>query len=509
LAVAAVAACWAFLFNELRGEWDVNPQYNYGYVVPLLGAMFLWRRWLERPSPSPGGSRMAGIVAFGLLWLLLPMALIREANPEWRLLYWAHGFLVLSLSLCLLHRAGGWNWVKFFAPPLVFMLIAIPWPMEWEQTIIQNLMRLVAALTIQVAGWLGVPAVQHGNLIEVAAGVVGINEACSGIRSLQSGLMLSLFLGEMHRFSASRRTVLVGASLVCVLLANVGRTTFLTWAAANRGLRQMEAWHDSAGLLVMIFVLPCLFLLAHWIRPKAAKNSPPPENPPLPQSLPRWVAISVFVWLGISAGFTEAWYRSHERNLVMSQRWSVAWPVQDSHFQKTAVPEESLAILRCSQSDSAAWKDDEDNQWSGFFLRWNAGKNSVQLAKGHRPDICFPAAGARLVDTYGYVVANTNGLALPFKYQTFQTGDRLLHVFYCLWSDCASDQGAAESEGSAFNWRLRSVWKGQRNLGQQVFEVVISGPETSEGAIALFQQQLPHLIRRIAPVQSQLHRPKA
>jgi len=496
LAMAALAACWISFFNELRGEWDINPQYNYGYVVPLLGAALLWRRWPERPAVSSGALQMASFAGFGLLSLLLPLALIREANPEWRLLYWTHGFLILSLSFCLLYRAGGWNWVKFFAPPLIFMLIAVPWPMEWEQAIIQNLMRLVAGLTISVVGWLGTPAVQHGNVIEVGAGMVGINEACSGIRSLQSGLMLSLFLGEMYRFSALRRAVLVGACLGCVLLANVGRTTFLTWMAANRGLHQMEAWHDTAGVFVMIFVLPALFMVAHWIKPKAAKLADhPPGVPPVPQSLSPWVAVSIFAWIGISGTATEAWYRCHEQNLVFRQRWSVAWPVQEPHFNKTAVPEESLAILRCSQSDAAAWKDDEDNQWNAFFLRWNAGKNSVRLATGHRPDICFPAAGAKLVETYGAVTAHANGLDLPFNYQTFQVGDHLLHVFYCLWSDRVLPQSSLSVGEHPWRGRLQAVLMGERNLGQQVFEVVIVGPESSDAAVSLFQQQLPHLIR--------------
>jgi exosortase len=498
LAVAALAACWASLFSALHREWDINPQYSYGYVVPLLGAMLVWRRWPERPGSLPGTSLLAGIVAGGLVALLLPLAVIGEANPEWRMLYWAHGILVLGLSFCLLYRAGGWSWVAFFAPPLAFMLIAIPWPMEWEQAIIQNLMRLVAALTIQVAGWLGIPAVQHGNLIEVATGVVGINEACSGIRSLQSGLMLSLFLGEMYRLSALRRNILVAASLLCVLLANVARTTFLTWAAANQGLKRMEAWHDTAGLLVMIIVLPSLFTLAHWFRPKVTEPTVPSSGirPVLP-ALPRWVGVSVLLWLVVSFGATEAWYRSHERQLITSQRWSVVWPVRNPGFRKTVVPEESLSILRCSQSDAAAWKDEEDDQWSAFLLRWNAGKNSAQLAKGHRPDICFPAAGATPIDTAGTIEANANGLNLPFKYQTFQAGDHLLHVFYCLWSDRVSPQAHGPiGNYNSWKFRLQSVLNGERNLGQQVFEVVLVGPESSGAAISLFQRQLPSLIRR-------------
>ena len=510
LAVGALATCWLCFFNELRGEWDTNAQYNYGYVVPLLGAMLCWRRWPERPAIRLSTSSLPGVLGFVLLSLLLPLTLIREANPEWRLLYWTHGFLVLGLSLCLLYRAGGWSWVRYFAPPLLFMLIAIPWPMEWEQTIIQNLMRFVALLTVEVLGWLGIPSLQHGNLIEVGAGTVGINEACSGIRSLQSGLMLSLFLGEMYRFTAVRRVTLVLASLACVLVANVARTTFLTYTAAHRGLQQMEAWHDTAGLIVMLMVLPSLFVLAYWIKPRSSAPSstpfsatppnpppsPPASAPPVPSRLPRWVAISVFAWLAFSELTTEIWYRSHEKNLLVSQRWSVNWPVQEARFKKTSVPEQSLAILRCSNSDSAAWKDEEDNQWSAFFLRWNAGRNSAQLARGHRPDICFPAAGARLIDAYGTINATANGLDLPFKYQTFQAGDQLLHVFYCLWSDRVSPQASLLAPDNTWNERFHAVWTGERNLGQQVFEIVIVGPENNDAAVALFKQELPRLIQR-------------
>ena len=164
----SVAACWALFFNELRGEWAVNAQYNYGYGVPLLGLALLWRRWPDRPvASSRNGMRLAWVIGAGLLFLVLPFEVILQANPEWRLIYWLNGFQVIGLGCCLLYCLGGWSWVRYFAPPLVFMLIAIPWPMEMETTITQGLMRVVAGLTAEVAGWLGIPAVQHGNLIEV------------------------------------------------------------------------------------------------------------------------------------------------------------------------------------------------------------------------------------------------------------------------------------------------------------------------------------------------------
>ena len=159
---------------------EINAQYNYGWVVPLLGAFLLWRRWADRPEAVPGDTLWIGCGQSFVL-LLLPLRVIFEANPEWRLIYWVNGCIAVALSFCYLYRLGGAGWVRWFAPALLFMLIAVPWPMEAEQRVIQGLARFVAGLTVEVAGWLGIPAVQHGNLIEVGSGIVGIDEACSGV----------------------------------------------------------------------------------------------------------------------------------------------------------------------------------------------------------------------------------------------------------------------------------------------------------------------------------------
>ena len=504
LLLLAIGACWLLFFNELRSEWAINAQYMYGYVVPLLGAALFWLRWPQRPAASPqSGGAFIGLIFAGLVFLILPFQLILEANPEWRLIYWVNGFQVLGLSFCLLYRLGGWSWVKYFAMPLVFMLIAVPWPMGLETTIIQGLMRLVANLTVEVVGLLGTTSLQSGNTIIVGVGTglvgnVGIDEACSGVRSLQSGLMLSLFLGEMYRFTVRRRMVLVGSSLLFVLFANLCRTTFLVRTAATRGMGQMKAWHDTAGLLVMLIVVPSLMGLASLMKPKSSGPSsrllPNPFSFP---TIPRWPGIAILAWIAVSLAATEAWYRTHETNLIPNARWTVAWPAQNPQFKKTTVPETSLAILRCSDSDAAAWLDDEGNEWSGFMLRWNPGKNSEQLAKGHRPDICFPAAGARMQDDFGMTNLSAAGIELSFRHESFEAGNKLLHVFYCLWSDRRSPNEIALAGDGSRDSRLQAVLAGKRHLGQQVFEIVIQGPDSSDEAVATFKGALPNLVRRL------------
>ncbi len=498
LVILAMVFYWFLFFDQIHGEWQINPQYNYGYVVPLLGAVLFWRRWPGRPVPNPGSGRLAGLIICGLLVLAFPLRVLFEANPEWRLLYWISGLAVLTMSFCVLDWIGGWRWVRHFAAPLLFLLIALPWPVELEQAIIQNLMRLVAGATVGVVTLMGIPAIQHGNLIEVGVGLVGIDEACSGVRSLQSSLMLSLFLGEVNRWTWTRRAALLGASLLFVLVANVVRTTFLVWAAASHGLQQMQAWHDTAGIVVMLIVLPGLLGLSYWMNPRETNAGSTPSSSPkfsLP-SIPRWVGLAMLLWLVAMEIGTELWFRAHEKKLIANVNWSLAWPENAPHFKKTAVPENSLIILRCNHSESAVWEDDFGNDWSAFVLSWDPGRNSAQLAKGHRPDICFPAAGAKLVDDFGRVVVSADGFDLPFHYQTFESHGKLLHVFYCLWSDkIAAEQGLAQDDSSRMG-RLRAAWSGERNLGQKVLEIVISGPETHDEAIGLLRSRAAGLIRK-------------
>jgi len=504
LLLFVVGVCWLLFFNEISGEWKVNAQYSYGYVVPLLGAVLFWRRWPERPVARPGKSPWLPYIFTGLLLLELPFSLIFEANPEWRLLYWINGFQIISLTLAMLYYFGGRTWVRYFAPPLLFMLIAIPWPMEQEQMVIQGLMRFVAGLTVLVVGLLGIPAIQHGNLIEVTAGLVGIDEACSGVRSLQSALMLSLFLGEMHRFSHGRRATLLGFSLVFVLVANVTRTSILVHTAATKGLTRMEQVHDTVGNVVMFIVLPCLIGMAYLIKPKPGPEAdePLPAAPARPNDvfplIPRWVGVSALVWLVLAQLATEFWYRSHESKLIANTSWAFDWPVGDTRFQKNTIPQTSLAILRCTDSQAATWTDDGGNDWSAFLLRWSPGRNSEQLAKGHRPDICFPAAGAQLVEDFGRVTLQPNGVRMTFRDQAFSTGAGLIHVFYCLWSDRISpgEDTSKTLDDNSQAGRIRAVLAGKRNLGQQVLEIVIHGPESNDDALKVLQQELPGLIKR-------------
>ncbi len=208
----------------------------------------------------------------------------------------------------------------------------------------------------------------------------------------------------------------------------------------------------------MLIVLPALLGLARLLKPKTTNNVQYNFQLLHCPILPRWVGLVAIGWIGASVLATQMWYRLHETGLVPSVRWGVAWPDQSPQFRKTEVPENSLAILRCSTSQAAVWQDEDGNQWSAFVLRWNPGRNSAQLAKGHRPEICFPASGAKLVQDFGRVSLAAKGINLSFQHQSFETASGLAHVFYCLCSDRTSAADTDLGENGALSAGSRRSW---------------------------------------------------
>jgi exosortase len=216
-----------------------------------------------------GGGRRAVVLLFALLaFLYLPTRLIEEATPEWRPIQWALGIEAIGLTLCVAYMGKGRGWLRQVAFPICFFFVAIPWPTLIEAPVIQSLTRINSAITVEVLSWAGIPAMQHGNLIEVGTGTVGVSEACSGIRSFQTSLMISLFFGEFYRMGLWRRLLLVPAGFILAMAFNVCRMTFLTMVAAKKGVAAIAQYHDPAGITITVVCTAGLWGLAVLFKEK-------------------------------------------------------------------------------------------------------------------------------------------------------------------------------------------------------------------------------------------------
>ena len=273
------AALWFVLCRQLSGEWLVNEQYNYGWFVPFFALYLFWLRWQDRPTPEVRSQKsevrsrlVAAFIGIPALFLLLPVRLFEIATPEWRPLSWIHAASVATLTLLYLWCVGGKPWVRHFAFPVAFFFVAVPWPTAVEVPIIQGLMRMVADVAAETAMLLGIPAQVEGNLIRVSTGLVGVNEACSGIRSLQTSLMIGLLFGELKRLSVLRRVALVVGAVIIAIFANFVRAVFLVTVAATKNISEVGRWHDVAGYTIIALVFLSTMGLAYLLGKSEIRN---------------------------------------------------------------------------------------------------------------------------------------------------------------------------------------------------------------------------------------------
>ena len=547
---ATLAILWFICFRHLSAEWSYNEQYSYGWFVPFFAAYLFWLRWEDRPQPLPAAEprnsklEIRNVVAIGsatvALLLLFPIRLIEVANPDWRSVSWIHTVVAVSLTLLILWRIGGVGWLRHFAFPVIFTLVSVPWIYAIEVPIVQGMMPMLARIATEALSLFGIPAEVQGNLVRINGGVVGVNEACSGVRSLQTSLMIGLLFGELKRLSVFQRIVLIAGAIAIAFVANCGRAFFLVYIAATQGLKEVEHWHDVAGYTIVGLVFfGCLGITAWLARQKVEGRKDKVGNggPANPQSAIRdpqsngslitghlsLVTGLALCWLLLVELGVEWWYRSHEKNLTRTAQWSVRWPENAADLREIPMDERTRAQLHFDKGRGVTWRKPNDKAGDGFsmasgppavsllfFFRWEPGHNSALLANAHRPDVCLPATGWRQSRDHG--VRNyrvSPNLTIPFRHFVFthEGGGRrqYAHAFYCVWEDRVRPQGVKDvnegMEGDPSAWtrneRLQAVRQGRRHLGQQVLEYLQMGSReiNADEAEQSFEQMVPQLIQ--------------
>jgi exosortase len=495
------AVVWLEVINHLKAEWSLNPQYGYGWSVPVIVLYLIWKRWPERPSPSPpASSLLPALTTLFCAFLFFPIRLLAEANPDWRLLSWSVAVVAVTISLCVIFIVGGWPWVRYFAFPFLFFLVAVPWPTRIEEAVIQDLMRVVSAINVTLINAIGIPAVQHGNVIEITSGFVGIEEACSGVRSLQATLMISLFLGDLFTFKIWPRLILVAAGAVLAFFCNVIRTAVLVWIGAKHGPTAIEGWHDPAGLTILIVCLVGLWVLGlimrRWPNEVIRSRVIDDKHRPLPLAGSLVLVVSLTAWLLVVEAGVQSWYRLHQSRITNS-RWAVQWPSAQSGYKSVPIAPETESLLRYSEGGGASWHGQDGRPWVMYFFRWLPGRTAALFVKVHRPDICLPASGMTMVRDNGIHLLTVNGVNLPVRSYRFDDHGAPLHIFYCYWDARSSYENAkaAEEEDWTAWGRVRTALRGRREMGAQMLEVAVWNYDNEAEASAALHQQLAMIIQ--------------
>ena len=233
-------------------DW-VKEAYSYCWLIPPVVFFLIWLKRDELAS-LPSKPSWAGFlpIAFGIFTFWLG-----ELGGEYFTMY-VSSWLIL-VGLCQLHL--GWQKLKIIGFPLFFILMMFPVP-DFINTRIMLQLRMISsklgAAMIQVYG---LPVARQGNIIDLGFTKLQVVDACSGLHSLISLIVLCLLIVYFFKDHIWKRAVLLLSSIPLAIVTNSMRIamTAILYKYFGGGVAE-GFFHKFSGLLIFAICIPVLLI---------------------------------------------------------------------------------------------------------------------------------------------------------------------------------------------------------------------------------------------------------
>lgn len=258
-------------------SWAYKPQVSHGYaIVPLV----VWLCWLQRHAiGGADGLRQRGGSVSGLLWLAGGLVLHGVAQLLGSSTL-ANAALMISLAGVVIVTLG----VALFRAllfPYLFLLFMFPIPDALYLQLSAPLKLWVSQLSTLMIKGLGIPVVQEGNVLQFVQFQMEVVEACSGMRSLVSYLMLAALLAHFLNRTLLFKVSLLGCAVGVAMFNNLVRIVVTAVLAHHFGESLARGfYHEFTGLVTFaggfVLLTLCFRLLSVPVGATGCATAPQP-----------------------------------------------------------------------------------------------------------------------------------------------------------------------------------------------------------------------------------------
>lgn len=395
-------------------EWSGNPDLSHGFFTPLLFILLINEARNRGPHlflpPDHKTWGAAILIMLASIFILLTAALFAAA------IEWGHPLVLFLSGGCVAGAlASAWivgstrsirivpfNWIVFVA--ILLWLLSVPLPPGTYSQLTLGLQLWVSDRVLQSLHLLGIPAIQNGNIIELARTTVGVEEACSGVRSLLSCIYAGFFFSATFVRRWKSRCLIIVLAPIFAIGMNFVRSLFLT-LLANGGIDIAGTWHDATGYAILGITALILGALAMILeRIEATRKGSPNEKVDLPADSPSpdWgpkiliggyssaaVCLGVFMFLSRPAPPLTA---SPTEVATLMPEGPPGW--------KTATSNDLIRFADILETDQLAQRTYVKLRPDGkplfvtlYLAYWQPGQAGVSVVATHTPDACWPGAG--------------------------------------------------------------------------------------------------------------------
>ena len=268
ISMMLVGFVWPSLSLLLK-IYQTEDDYSHGFMVPLL-SVYATVKILKETNTN----------IFRPSWLGLPTLILGVVMVL--LGYWyyialfpaglGYGFALGSgLLLCVIGGYlffGGLSTLRIFFFPIIYLIFAIPFPKSLTLPLTLGLRNYVSEISENVIRSIGITVFREGNILYLATTSLGVEDACSGIRSFWVLMAGAAALAFILKIKPIKAIFLCFMTLPISVMANILRIVLTAFTASYFGTEYATGWrHELWGLSTFAFGLIMMIVIAIVLAP--------------------------------------------------------------------------------------------------------------------------------------------------------------------------------------------------------------------------------------------------
>ncbi len=500
LAILATLSGW-FLWPSLTllsGIYGNVDDYSHGFLIPLMSAYAAYEIWKEKDlrhlAPSWFGLPILVTGAFIVVighWYNI--ALMPGGLGVGFIVAWGIYFCVIGGVL----MAGGPSSLKTFFFPVAYLFFAIPFPLTMTLPLTLRLREIVSVISEKLIDAVGITIFREGNVLHLANASLGVEDACSGIRSFWMLMAIAAALAYVIRMGRIEAIVLCLLATPVSVLMNILRVVATGMLVQRFGIAYASGWrHDLCGWTTFAGGLAVIFGIGTLMSAEASQApTDSREVAPHRTRRPLWRAglasiygvVAGVLVLGLAANHAIAnHYKPKEDQLYQTKKPLTELPERIGTFTMLGtadIGERQLDILDPSDYAVRFYKSSENEVVQVRLIYWNPvryrssseAKDRLSGVSGHIPDNCFPAWGYERMTDQDIDASYEDVTYRPLSIRTFSKAGASKCVLF--WYEAR--ENVLQSIDTDIAWRFNKLlesWRrpfSQTHASQYVVTIVV------------------------------------
>ncbi len=232
------------------GLWSTES-YAHGPIILALSLWLMYRQWPDMLAASAAGQPSGSAWPLALLGLAMYIVGRSQAIQSFEIA----SFILMLMVLLLITRGAAALRTQWF--PIFFMLFMIPLPGPIVSMLTLPMKMAVSFVTEHLMYGLGFPIARTGVMLQIGQYQLLVADACAGLQTLLTLEALGLFYLNVVRHTSALRNISLAILIIPIsFTANVIRVITLTLITYYFGDAAGQGFlHGFAGMVLFVSAL--------------------------------------------------------------------------------------------------------------------------------------------------------------------------------------------------------------------------------------------------------------